>query len=66
MYNMVVQMPVCNVDMWFNGVILTSVGSAILIMSIILKNTTKSIQLEYRHSEKIEIAKALKPTMLDF
>lgn len=48
-------MPTCNVDMWMNGVILTGVGSGLLIVSAILKSAMKSIKAEYRFSEKIEI-----------
>jgi hypothetical protein len=48
-------MTVCNIDMWINGVILSSVGSGLLLVSFILKTVTKSIKEEYRYSDRIEM-----------
>lgn len=53
-------MTVCNVDMWLNGVILTSVGSSLLMVSIILKSAMKTVQAEFRMKDKLDIASKLK------
>lgn len=52
-------MPTCNVDMWVNGVILTSVGSGLLIVSAILRGAMKSVKDEYKYSDRIEMKEKL-------
>lgn len=36
----------CNVDLWMNGVILSSVGSGLIITALVMKNAMKHVQKE--------------------
>lgn len=36
----------CNVDLWMNGVILSSVGSGLIITALVMKNSMKHVQKE--------------------
>jgi hypothetical protein len=47
-------MTVCNLDMWLNGVILTSIGSGLLVTAMIIKTSMKSTQEEKKYADQID------------
>lgn len=47
-------MTVCNLDMWLNGVILTSIGSGLFVTAIVIKTAMKSIQEENKYADQID------------
>ena len=47
-------MSVCNLDMWLNGVILTSIGSGLLVTAIVIKTAMKSTQEEKKYADQID------------
>lgn len=47
-------MTVCNLDMWLNGVILTSIGSGLFVTAIIIKTAMKSMQEENKYADQID------------
>jgi len=47
-------MTVCNLDMWLNGVILTSIGSGLLVTAMIIKTAMKSTQEEKKYADQID------------
>lgn len=47
-------MTVCNLDMWLNGVILTSIGSGLLVTAMIIKTAMKSTQEGKKYADQID------------
>lgn len=45
----------CNVDLWMNGVILSSVGSGLIITALVMKNSMKHVQKEQNTENTVNI-----------
>ena len=45
----------CNVDLWMNGVILSSVGSGLIITALVMKNSMKHVQKEKDTKSTVDI-----------
>ena len=45
----------CNVDLWMNGVILSSVGSGLIITALVMKNAMKHVQKEKDTKDTVNI-----------
>lgn len=57
-------MVVCNMSMWINGVILTSIGSGLLFTAIVLKSSLRYVQEEMKFTEQVDIGIKLKSSEL--
>ena len=49
----------CNVNLWFNGVLLTSIGSGLLITAYVMKSSMKHAQKEQKADEEVNIKATL-------
>ena len=49
----------CNVNLWFNGVLLTSIGSGLLITAYVMKSSMKHVQKEQKADEEVNIKATL-------
>ena len=47
-------MTVCNLDMWLNGVILTSIGSGLFVTAIMIKTAMKGTQEEKKYADQVD------------